>query len=418
MSDKFCCVPWKELYITSNGSYGFCCLSDQNAMQHPLSLEHSFDDHWNGHDMRSARLAFLQGQDLPQCRPCWQEEDTGKTSGRMRRNQQYLKTPDVRLGDLSTVQETRDITNQDGSTDAQIQGLFFSVGNDCQLRCVSCSPSYSRSILKDYEKLGWDNNFSTRRKIIPVDLWKDPKKHQHNLWTRLKEIVEKNGAVRFIRITGGEPTLSKPLLEFFDWYQQQGHAKETFLFLNTNAVNIKPEFIQRLESFRQVNLSLSVDGVGAVDEYLRFPTNWDKKEKIIDQLAQSFPHSSIHTTVYSLNVGNLDQVIKWAETKPIGHSLQTVFYPDELSVKHLPDDYKQQLIDQLKSYLPTQQYQVSDNYQNREFRNNNIASVVHQLQQPRDESQWQKVKKIVAGYDSIRRHKLTDIVPSLKPWLD
>lgn len=443
MSSKLCSVPWKEVYIGPGGTYGLCCFSDQNHKGVDVTLDTPFVEHWNGEYMKQTRTAFAQGQSLPQCRLCWQEEDAGKISGRMRRNRQYSNHSDLRLDSNPF------IIDDDGTSQEKIQGLHFSVGNDCQLRCIDCSPIYSRSIKKDYEKLNWDVNFSTRKNSQSTDQWNN-QKTQIYLWPMLREIIKKNGPMKYIRVTGGEPTLSRQLIEFLDWYHSLGYTKETNLFLSTNSVNIKPEFIDRLGLFQQCQLDISVDGVGAVDEYLRFPTNWEKKEKLIDELARLFPSSSIHSTIYSLNVGALPDLIDWAVTKPIGHSLQVLFYPDKLSVKHLPDEYKQELIAKLESYTKIDNQLAISEYDDKiagignilrtvnsqtnqglneftkrlliqssveTYRKNNLTSVIQQLQQPGQPEQWEMAKNMIKQYDSIRRHKLGDIVPSLARWV-
>lgn len=412
--NKFCAVPWKELYITSNGTYGLCCMEDQNLIKQRLPIDVPITTHWNSDYIKQVRTDFIQGNDLPQCRLCWDEEAGGKVSGRQRRNQQYYGQADINIGD-AIINTTMNNTSADGSTTEEIQGLFFNVGDTCQLRCIDCSPSYSRSIRKDYENLGWTVNIKARREIRSTDLLHNQTKHDYYLWQRVREVGQN---VRWIRVSGGEPTLSKGLLDFLNWSNKQGYAKNSVLFITTNVANVKQEFINALKPFQQVQLSMSVDGVGAVDEYLRYPTNWNKKESIIDQLLEQFPQSSIHSTIYSLNVGDFINLVKWVETKPTRQTIQTLVYPDELSVRHLPYAYKQEILEQLAPYQTASKYQVSDKYDAVSYRNNNIAGIIHQLQQPGDPNQWQKAKDIVNAYDTIRPYKLKDLIPSLSKYLE
>lgn len=401
----FCAVPWNEVYITSNGTYGMCCLENQNSNQSRVSIVQDLSSHWNSEYMKKARLALLGGDRIKPCEVCWKDEDAGKISGRMRRNQTYYGRAEPELDEI------KQITQPNGSIEPRIRGLFFSVGNLCQLRCIDCAPSYSRSILKDYAKLGWSENTKSRRFILEQDLINDEKMHSETLWQRIEEIAP---SVDWIRVQGGEPSISKPLLNFLQKYAEQGHAQSTTIMLATNAVNIKQDFIDALKPFRQVKFEISVDGVGDLDEYLRFPTNWNKKEAILDKLIDNFPESIIHSTMYSLNIGGLYDLIKWAETKPVLHSIQCLTYPDELSVHHLPDTYKSYIIDQLQEYLPVDQFEMSDHYDPVSYRNNCVKAVIGRLKEDRNPVQWQKAKDTIHAYDTIRDKPLGSIIPSLK----
>jgi len=408
---KFCAVPWKELFITTNGTYGLCCMEDGNFSDHRTAISQSVDTHWNGDYMKMIRNEFIAGRAVDACRHCWQDEATGKVSGRQRRNQTYYGRADLTTADPE-VQSTLAQTRADGSTDSKICGLFFSVGDICQLRCTHCSPTYSKSVTKDYQRLNWHVNFKNRREQRPEDIDVDS---TDLLWERVREV---GSQVRWIKIAGGEPTLSRPLLKFLDWFSEQGYAQHTTLLLNTNAVNIKPAFINVLKNFQQVKVELSVDGVGALDEYVRFPTNWAKKEKIIDNMLEHFPGAVIHSVVYSLNAGGLPDLVRWAATKPAMHSIQCLTYPEELSVHHLPEDCKNIVIQELKQLITgDQEFVMSDNYNPETFRNNGIRSTIKRMQQPGSAEQWNKAKDIVRSYDSIRPVSLAESFPFMKPWL-
>ena len=407
-------MPWNELYTTSNGTYGLCCLEDQNSNQSRIPLSTEVAQHWNSDYMRSVRRAFIEGQELSQCNHCWQDEASGKVSGRMRRNQQYYQQPDISIGD-DVIADTLAKTDTNGHTDMPVKGLFFSVGNLCQLRCIDCSPSYSRSILKDYKKLGWDANTKNRRVILDQDLLHNEQQLNQSLWQRVQEI---GSQVEYIKIQGGEPTISRPLLDFLRWYDDQGYAEKCMIFITTNAVNVKPEFINALKKFRYVKFEISVDGVGAVDEYVRYPTNWKKKEAIIDMLIKEFPSSLIHSAIYSLNLGNLPELIQWAETKPVLHSIQSVTYPDELGIQHLPNEYKDQIIKSLEPWASNETIAITDNYDRVGFRNNCVNGVINRLKRAGDPDQWARAKSIIQSYDTIRNHRLTEIIPSLAPYIN
>lgn len=387
-------------------------MEDQNVNQQRVPLTQVINQHWNSEYMKSVRLSFLDGEQLPQCQHCWRDEAAGKVSGRLRRNQQYYGQGEILIND-PIIKNTLNQTRPDGYSDYPFKGLFFSVGNLCQLRCIDCSPSYSRSILKDYEKLGWGANTKNRRFIMQQDLLHDDIQHDQSLWERIEHV----GAVEWIRVQGGEPSISKPLLKFLRGYAEKGYAEHTTIFIVTNAGNVKQEFIDALKPFRQVKFEISVDGVGALDEYVRYPTNWTKKESIIDQLLSEFPGGVIHSTMYSLNIGGLPKLIQWAEEKPAMHSIQSLTYPDELAVQHLPPTYKQEMINLLWPWTIESAFTISNNYDPTAYRNNGVRGIVGRLEQSGDPKKWAEARTIIHSYDTIRTVSLGTISPALLPYL-
>lgn len=394
---KFCSVPWNELYLGPNGTYDVCCFAKDNHSTR-INIDQSIAFYRNSDSLKQLRKDFIDGKSIPMCDWCWREEDSGNVSGRIRRNQRYFSKGDLRLGDVE-IQSLIDSTSPDGSTDQPVLGLHFYVGNQCQLRCIDCNPTYSRSILKDYDRLGWPINFKTRKQFRDLDLANDRNLHTQHLWQRVTEVADN---VQWLQVSGGEPTLSIELLKFLQDFAQRGYAGRTALLLNTNCVNIKQPFIDAMKPFKMVRLNLSVDGVGKVDEYLRYPTNWSKKETIIDQLLAEFNGNTISTTVYNLNVADLPVLIDWAISKNVNHSIITLSYPEELQIQNLPTEYKQEIINSLLSY---QHHNVA------------VSSIINQLQQPCDPAQWQKTKDIINGYDSIRPFKLEQAVPGFKKYI-
>lgn len=395
---KFCSVPWNELYLGPNGAYDVCCFAKDNHSDR-INIDQSIEFYRNSAGLRQLRKDFINGKSISMCNWCWREEESGNVSGRMRRNQRYFSKGDLRVGDAE-IQSLVNSTNSDGSTNQPVLGLHFYVGNQCQLRCIDCNPTYSRSILKDYDRLGWSINFKTRKEFRDLDLANDRNLHTYHLWQRVGEVADN---VQWLQISGGEPTLSTELLNFLQDFAQRGYASRTALLLNTNCVNIKQSFIDAMKPFKMVRLNLSVDGVGKVDEYLRYPTNWNKKEKIIDQLLNEFEGSTISTTVYNLNVADLPNMLDWVASKNVDHSIITLSYPEELQIQNLPTEYKQEIIDNLLNF---------------EHRHHAVTSIINQLQHPCDPVHWQKTKDIVNSYDSIRPFKLEQAVAGFQKYLN
>ena len=414
---NFCSVPWTEGYTTTVGTYGVCCLENSDFNQHKVTIAEPMQQHWNGQYIKQMRQAFVDGQRPPQCQVCWKDDDSNKQSMRQRRNQRYLGQFDPDVNDPA-VQELLEKTRDNGHTDLLPRGFNFSTGNTCQLRCIECSPTYSRSIIKDYQKLQWSDSFKTRRDPKTFDMILDQALIDKNLWPMLKNICAN---LEWLQITGGEPTISKPLFEFLKWCVDQGYSQNLSLMINTNAVNIKPDFIAVLQKFRTVIFGLSVDGYGPLDEYIRYPTNWAKKESLIHQLMLLFPYSSINMAVSSLNINKIDDMLDWVLDQGYLFNPMIVSRPDNLSCHHLPLDLKDHAREILQHYQEKLHETIKpgglEKFRQEDFMYNALGGLTNYLDLPRDESAWQQSLDIMRSYDTIRSRSIGDLNPQLSKYL-
>ena len=414
---NFCSVPWTEGYTTTVGTYGVCCLENSDYNPSKVTISQPMQQHWNGNYVKAMRQAFIAGQRPPQCQVCWQDDDSDKQSMRQRRNQRYLGKFDPDISD-PVVQNIIKHTDNDGSTDLLPRGFNFSTGNTCQLRCIECSPTYSRSIIKDYQKLQWSDSFKTRRDPKTFDMMLDQALIDENLWPMLKNIGH---SLQWLQITGGEPTISKPLFEFLRWCGDQGYNNNLSLMINTNAVNIKPDFVAVLRKFRVVIFGFSVDGFGPLDEYIRYPTNWNKKKSLIDDLMILFPSSSINMAVSSLNINKIDDMLDWVLDRNYLFNPMIVSRPNNLSCHHLPDDLKDHAREILQHYQEKLQTAIEpgglENFRQQDFIYNSLGGLINYLGLPRDESVWQQSLEIMRSYDTIRSRSIGDLNPMLSRYL-
>ena len=151
-----------------------------------------------------------------------------------------------------------------------LQAIQFKLSNRCQLVCAHCGPPLSSSWGKF---LGMDNcvrSFELSQNVID----------------EIKQIVP---TLRFIRFTGGEPWMDpthwRILKELKDI-----DKKDCELHYITNGLStIRPEL---WESWKKVNIMLSVDGYGEAFEWFRRGASWTKLIEQYEYL-KSFPNVEI-----------------------------------------------------------------------------------------------------------------------------
>jgi len=388
--NKLCAVPWKELYLNPEIQYSLCCKEKQSMTVKTDAFQKSIEDHWNGKYIESVRQSFISGKDLSVCDLCWQEEKENKISMRMRKNLRYTGKIEPDIGDLGT---------------PGIKGALISVGNQCQLRCVSCNPSYSRSILKDYDRLGWVESTKTRFNI--VDSRRSTVSLNTNAWQQLRQITPD---LEWLTITGGEPTMSKDLQDYLKWCCETGHSDHITLVMTTNGVNVRDAWLDLWQRFHRIKLTISVDATGDLERYVRWPTDWEKKSQWIISTKDLFPEISIHSVIHAINLLGLPELVNWTQSHKLFHSLEALTYPDCLSIKHLPENIKKVAQSRLNN-ISLRPGSTDDLYDRTGYLHNCLESIKSRLEMPQDLSQTKELIDIIKGYDSIRPMRLDSLLP-------
>jgi len=380
ISKSFCAIPFTEPYINTHGVYGVCCIEQENTGCKKYTVKESIEDHWNSTRMQEIRNSMLKGVLPSQCSICARQELVGKQSMRQRRNLRYFGKEDVNE-ENKQVKKILDATKS-GCIDRNLgkKGILFSTGRLCQLGCISCSSSYSTFLEKEYEKLGYDPKFKDKKNPIDLSGSLSQKDLDLHLYERLKEQVK---TLEYIQVTGGEPFISKKFFEFLNWLYENDHAKNITLLVTTNGMNLDREKIQILRKFKYSIIMFSIDGYEKVDDYLRYPSNWEEKIDNLKFLRGIADELVFASTVYSLNVFSLTDLIKFAQQQDIKIHLNTLEEPNFLHVRNIPDAYKFQIIQQLAQYKETH-------------------SIIKSLNQETDIENWQKTIAVIKDFDILR----------------
>ena len=187
---------------------------------------------------------------------------------------------------------------------------YLSVGgvldNVCNSACLTCDENHSTLIgglkSKTYNIVDNSNRFWN----LPLD------------------------RVVHLDINGGEPSHSKNYKHILANLPPSIKSVR----LNTNCSTVLEELIPLTDRGVQVTVTVSLDGIGAVHDFVRWPIKWEKfYENLLAYKAMPVKLNT-WTTVSVLNVDDLPNIISFAQQHDIDHSYAYLNDPVELDVKN------------------------------------------------------------------------------------
>ena len=179
--------------------------------------------------------------------------------------------------------------------------------NICNSACQTCNENLSTKIgsliSRDYIRI--DN--SNKIEQLPVD-----------------RIIQMD-------INGGEPSASPNYLRLLD--NLPPNVKH--LRLNTNGSRVLTALPRLIERGVKVTVTVSLDGIGPIHDYVRWPVKWTNVNDTIQQYqTMGLYELNTWTTVSSLNIGDLKNIQTYIKEHNIKHSYALLETPDVLNVKY------------------------------------------------------------------------------------
>jgi MoaA/NifB/PqqE/SkfB family radical SAM enzyme len=215
-----------------------------------------------------------------------------------------------------------------------LTSLHLKASNFCNLACRICNPMSSNLIAKEQGDLGTGNKKYEYSAI------------NENTPALVSSIIDQLPKLKMLWLSGGEPLINPENWQILQAAYDNGHSKNISLHINTNGTfMLSDEQIDIFNSFKKVELHVSLDGVDEVGEYIR--TNL-KVDKWIENVRRYKEKLSADTTsiglVYSVSVFNITRIrsiLKLAETLDIMPVCNYVHSPEVLSIKNMNDKSKE-----------------------------------------------------------------------------
>jgi len=138
-----------------------------------------------------------------------------------------------------------------------------------------------------------------------------------------------------VDVNGGEPTASRNYKRILSNLP----TNTKIVRMNTNASRMIGEIETLIRKGIMVIVTISLDGVGKVHDYVRWPIKWEAYSKTVDKYIEMRVKNKLlkldfWTTVSSLNINDLENIQNYAKEKGISHSYSFLTSPDVYSVRY------------------------------------------------------------------------------------
>jgi len=264
--ENLCLAPWTHTYLSPQTERRLCCASREPAQNFKQYIDtkegtneynpQTLEEYWNGENIRRIRMQMLNDEVPPECVVC---------DKKLLNNDVYRdyfthlfahKWEDVIVN-----------TDYDGYTSMKPVSWDYRFSNLCNFKCRMCGPMLSSS---------WETEARKQGKIEP---WMEPsiKKSIEKFQSTVVE-EEFSQAVEEHRIeeiywVGGEPLMYDQHWKYMQRIIELGDGQGLYARYNTNLSRVSYKGIDLyddiLSKIRDWQICASIDGTGAVGEYIR-----------------------------------------------------------------------------------------------------------------------------------------------------
>ncbi len=359
MTKTYCAFPFQHQYVHMSGSVRLCCATMENVTDKKGNKVHMNNDSlqkiWNSNYMKDARLKMKNGELLKACTKCIDQEARGYKSMREESDQEK---------NINNV-------NADGSMDTMPNSMELHFGNVCNLKCKMCGQDYSNQIGKEILQIGekdkdflkwvykqsgnvnnWTNNLSVEY------TWFRNEKTKNKLIDYVSKHITK------LTIIGGEPTVIPEFYELLDYCYKNNTLQDKNITIVTNLTNTNPKMTQWLPKIKAWTIWASIDGLGDITEYIRYPSNFKKVVENLNFYKKLLLENNNGRIVFSpavqlLNIHQLDDMLKWFIDFADNHWgkqfniswMSQVWYPRICNYDTAPKQYRYKVADKLEESI-------------------------------------------------------------------
>ena len=272
-------APWVHTYLSPQTERRMCCASREPAQNFEQYIDTAagsgkyipitLDEHWNSPHMMSVRSRMMSGETLPECEVC---------------NDKLLNTDVYRTyfwqlfkHKYPDIWETTDTA---GRTTMQPVSWDYRFSNLCNFKCRTCGDMLSsswESEQRQHNMIDWSNSKNS---------WMRPEVRKTISAFQDSEIeAEFAAAVEQHRVeevywVGGEPLMYEQHWRYMKRIVELGDGPKVYARYNTNLSRVDYRgvnlYCDILSGLRDWQICASLDGTGAIGEYIRTGLQYDQ----------------------------------------------------------------------------------------------------------------------------------------------
>ena len=276
---SLCMAPWVHTYLSPQTERRMCCASREPAQNFEQYIDTAagsgkyipitLDEHWNSPHMMSVRSRMMSGETLPECEVC---------------NDKLLNTDVYRTyfwqlfkHKYPDIWETTDTA---GRTTMQPVSWDYRFSNLCNFKCRTCGDMLSsswESEQRQHNMIDWSNSKNS---------WMRPEVRKTISAFQDSEIeAEFAAAVEQHRVeevywVGGEPLMYEQHWRYMKRIVELGDGPKVYARYNTNLSRVDYRgvnlYCDILSGLRDWQICASLDGTGAIGEYIRTGLEYDR----------------------------------------------------------------------------------------------------------------------------------------------
>ena len=351
-----CLAPWVHTYLSPQTERRLCCASREPAQNFEQYIDTksgtgkyipiTLDEHWNSEHMKSVRRRMMAGETLPECEVC---------NDKLLNTSVYRSYFDSMFGHKYL--QVLENTSEDGTTTLRPVSWDYRFSNLCNFKCRMCGDMLSsawESEQRQHNMINWSN---------PKNNWMKPEIKEQitafqdsQIEREFAEAVEQH-RVEEVYWVGGEPLMYEQHWRYMQRIVELGDGGNVYARYNTNlsrinyrGLNLYSDILSRLRDWQ---ICASLDGTGAIGEYIRTGldyNSWLGNFRQGVKIASHRRQMRIDFTLTLPGMFEIENIARLAETEDVDILAKVVFSftPDIImSPLALPKDILHLWVDEL-----------------------------------------------------------------------
>ena len=269
--ENLCMAPWTHTYLSPQTERRLCCASREPAQNFKQYIDteegtneykpQTLEQYWNSERIRRVRMQMLANEVPPECEVC-DKKLLNQDVYRDYFNHLFAhKWEDVVLN-----------TDWDGYTTMQPISWDYRFSNLCNFKCRMCGPMLSSA---------WETEARKQNKIEPwmeKSVKKQIQKFQQDFVEQEFATAVEEHRIEEVYWVGGEPLMYEQHWQYMQRIIELGDGPGLYARYNTNLSRIDYKgvnlYTDILAKIRDWQICASIDGTGAVGEYIRTGLNY------------------------------------------------------------------------------------------------------------------------------------------------